>query len=75
MTIVDRDMLNEFLFTKIEARRILAIFDFNKTARVTHSEATLDILRPVIEDRIISRRPEVVWPTPCCDLTPLDYYL
>ena len=39
------------------------------------AEATLDILRPVFEDHIISRRADVVWPPQSCDLTPLDYYL
>jgi len=32
-------------------------------------------LRPDFEDRIISRRADVVWPPRSCDLTPLDYYL
>ena len=39
------------------------------------AEATLDVLRSVFEDRIISRRADVVWPPRSCDLTPLDYYL
>ena len=39
------------------------------------AEATLDVLRPVFEDRIISRRTDVVWPPRSCDLTPLGYYL
>ena len=38
-------------------------------------EATLDVLCPVFEDRIIRRRAGVVWPPRSCDLTPLDYYL
>ena len=38
-------------------------------------EATLDVLRPVFEDGIISRWADVVWPPRTCDLTPLDYYL
>ena len=42
---------------------------------VNTTEATLDVLRPVFEDRIISRRADVVWPPQRCDLTPLDYYL
>ena len=37
--------------------------------------ATLDVLRLVLEDRIISRRADFVWPPWSCDLTPLDYYL
>ena len=36
---------------------------------------TLDVLRPVFEDLIISRRADVVWLSRSCDLTPLDYYL
>ena len=39
------------------------------------AEATLHFLRPVFEDRIISRRADVVWPPRSCDLTPFDYYL
>ena len=39
------------------------------------AEATLNVLRPVFEDRIISRRGDVVWPPRSCDLTPLGYYL
>ena len=42
---------------------------------VLTAEATLDILRPVFEDRIISHRADDVWPPRSCDLTPLDYYL
>ena len=38
------------------------------------AEATLDVLRHVFEDRIISRRADVVWPPRCCDLTPFYYY-
>ena len=30
---------------------------------------------PVFEDRIISRRADIIWPPRSCDLTPLDYYL
>ena len=39
------------------------------------ANATLDVLRSVFEDRIISRRSDIVWPPRSCDLTPLDYYL
>ena len=64
-------MLNELLFTKIEEEDIGNIwFQQDGTA-----EATLDVLRPVFEDRIISRRADVVWPPRSCDLTSLDYYL
>ena len=54
-------MLNKFLFTKIEEEDI--------------GNICFDVLRPVFEDRIISRRVDVVWPPRSCDLTPLNYYL
>ena len=68
-------MLNEFLFTKIYEADIGIIW-FQQDGTTCHTaEATLDFLRPVFEDRIISRRANVVWPARSCDLTPLDYYL
>ena len=49
---------------------------FQQDGITCHSaEATLDVLRPVVEDRIISRRAAVVWSLRSCNLTPLDYYL
>ena len=38
-------------------------------------EATLDVLCPVFKEGIISSRADVVWPSRCCDLIPVDYYL
>ena len=68
-------MLNKFLFTKIEEEDIGNIW-FQQNGAMCHTaEATLDVLRPVFEDRIISRRAAVVCPPRSCDLTPLDYYL
>ena len=49
---------------------------FQLDAATCHTaEATLDVLHPVFEDRIISRRADVVWPPRNCDLTPLECYL
>ena len=68
-------MLREFLFRKIEEEGIGNIW-FQQVGAMRHTiEATLDVLRPVFEDRIISRRADVVWPPRSCDLIPLDYYL
>ena len=51
-----RVMLNEFLFTKIKEEDIGNIW-FQQDGATCHiAEATLDVLRPVFEDRIISRR-------------------
>ena len=70
-----RSMLNEFLFTKIEEEDIGNIWFQQDGATCHTAEATLNVLRPVFKDRIISRRPEVVWPPRHCDLASLDYYL
>ena len=49
---------------------------FQQDSATCHTaKATLDVLRPVFEDRIVSRRADVVWLPRSCDLTPLDYYL
>ena len=68
-------MLNGILFTKIKEEDIGNIWFQQDGAKCHTAETTLDVLRPVFEDRIISRRADVVWPPRCCDLTPLDYYL
>ena len=41
---------------------------------VVTAEATLDVLRPVFKDCIISRRADVAWPPRSIDLTPLGSY-
>ena len=49
---------------------------FQQDGATSHTaEATLEVFRPVFEDRIISRRADVVWPPRSCDLIPLGYYL
>ena len=68
-------MLTEFLFTKTEEEDIGNIWFQQDSATFHTAEATLDVLRPVFEDHIISRKADVVWPPRSCDLTPLDYYL
>ena len=68
-------MLNEFLIHKNEEKDIGNIWFQQDGATFHTAEATLDVLRHVFEDRIISRTADVVWPPRSCDLTPLDYYL
>ena len=64
-------MLNEFLFTITEEEDVGNIWVKQDGA----TEATLDGLRTVVEDRIINRKVYVVWPPRSCDLTPWGYYL
>ena len=55
-------MLKEFLFTKI-VEEDAGNISFQQDGAACHTaEATLDILRPVFEDRITSRRADVIWP-------------
>ena len=65
-----RTMLNEFLFTKIEEKNIVNIWFQQDGATCHTAEATLDVLRPVFKDRIISRRADVVWPPRKISVTP-----
>ena len=64
-------MLTEFLFTNIEEEDIGNISFQQNAAKCHTAEATLDVLRPVFENR----RTDVVWPPRSCDLTALYYYL
>ena len=55
-------MLNEFLFTKIEEEDIGNIWFQQDGATCHTAKAKRDVLRSLIEDRIISQRADVVWP-------------
>ena len=55
-----RDILNEFLFTKIEEEDIGNTLFQQDGATCHTAKAILDVLRPVLEDRIISYRADVV---------------
>ena len=72
---VKRGRYCQFLFTKIEEENTAHILFQQDGATCHTAEATLDVLRPVFQDRIISRTADVVWPPRSCYLTPLDYYL
>ena len=66
-----RAMLDVFFYTKIKEGDIGNIWFQYDGATCHTAEATLDVLRPVFEDRTA----DVVWPPRSCDLTTLDYYL
>ena len=63
------------IWTNFEEEDIGNIWFQQDGATCHTAEATIDILRSVFEDSIISCRADVVWPNQSCDLTPLDYYL
>ncbi|GFT75823.1 uncharacterized protein TNCV_851291 [Trichonephila clavipes] len=48
----------------------------NKTTHTCNTaRATIDLLKDMFDDRLISRFGAVNWPPRSCDLTPLDYFL
>ena len=58
------------MFTKTEEEDIGKIWFQQDGAKCHTAETTLDVLRPVFEYRIISRRADVVWPPISRDLIP-----
>lgn len=70
-----RAMLCEYLFTTIEDEDLGDIWIQQDGATCHTANVTIDLLRTVFGNRIISRNSDVVWPSRSCDLTPLDYYL
>lgn len=64
-----------FLSTKIVEEDIVNIWFQQECGTYHTAEATLDVLCPVFEVRIISRRANIGWSYRTCDLTTLDYYL
>ena len=70
-----RAMLNELLFPKIEEHDIDDIWFQQDEVTCHTANLTIDLLRTVFENRLISRNSDVNWPPRSCDLTPLDYFL
>ena len=64
--------LTNFCFAKIEEEDIGNIWFHQDGATCNTDEAILDVLRPVFEDHIISRKTDIVWTPRSCDLTPSD---
>ena len=62
--------IERIFFTKIEEEDILNNWFQQDVVTCHTAEATLVVLLTVFEDRIISRRADVVWPARSCELTP-----
>ena len=60
-------MLNEFLFPKIEEDVMDDIWFQQDGATCHTADVTIDLLRTVFENRIISRNSDVNWPPRSCD--------
>uniref|UniRef100_A0A0K2T7K4 Putative LOC100569746 [Acyrthosiphon pisum] n=1 Tax=Lepeophtheirus salmonis TaxID=72036 RepID=A0A0K2T7K4_LEPSM len=68
-------MLEDFLFPQMEKEDINDIW-FQQDGVTCHTaNVTVDLLRTVFDNLIISRNGNVNWPPRSCDLTPLYYFL
>ena len=70
-----RAMLTDCFFEEIKAEDLDDIWFQQDGATCHTANATIDLLRPIFGNRIISRNGDVTWPPRSCDLTPLDYYV
>ena len=70
-----RAILNGFLFPKVEEDDIEDIWFQQDGATCHTANVTIDLLRTVFENRIISRNSDANWPPQRCDLTSLEYVL
>ena len=70
-----RAILNEFLFPKIDEDDMDDIWYEQDGATCHTTNLTIDLLRTVFGNQIISRNSNVDWPPQSCDLTALDYFL
>lgn len=70
-----RAMLSDFFFEQIEEEDLDDIWFQQDGATCHTANATINVLRPTFQNRIISKNGDVNWPPRSCDLTPLDYFL
>ena len=64
-----------YLFSKIKEDQMDDIW-FEQVGATCHTvNVTIDLLRTISEDRIITRNSDVNWPPRSCDLTSLNYFL
>ena len=65
----------KFLFKKIKEDDMDSIWLQHNGATCHTANVTINLLRIVCENQIISRNSDVNWPPRSCELTPLDYVL
>ncbi|GFU75318.1 transposable element Tc3 transposase [Trichonephila clavipes] len=68
-------MITNFFIPEMNNHDVLELW-FQKDGAICHTaRATIDFLKDMFGDRLISRLGPVNWPPRSCDLTPLDYFL
>ncbi|GFW61097.1 uncharacterized protein TNCV_4873071 [Trichonephila clavipes] len=68
-------MITNFFIPELNNQDVQELW-FQQDGETCHTaRATIDLLKDMFGDRLISRFGPVNWPPRSCDLTPLDYFL
>ncbi|GFV04348.1 uncharacterized protein TNCV_919691 [Trichonephila clavipes] len=70
-----RAMITNFFIPKLNNHDVQELWFQQDGATCHTARATIDLLKDMFGDRLISRFGPVNWPPRSCDLTPLDYFL
>ncbi|GFU01006.1 transposable element Tc3 transposase [Trichonephila clavipes] len=68
-------MIANFFILELNNRDVQELWSQQDGATCHTARATIDLLKDMFSDRLISRFGLVNWPPRSCDLTPLDYFL
>ncbi|GFV83347.1 transposable element Tc3 transposase [Trichonephila clavipes] len=68
-------MITNFFIPELNNQDVQALWFQQDDATCHTARATIDLLKDMFGDRLISRFRPVNWPPRSCDLTPLDYFL
>ncbi|GFV89847.1 putative transposable element [Trichonephila clavipes] len=70
-----RAMITNFFIPELNKHDAQELWFQQDGATCHTASATIDLLKDMFGDRLISRFGPVNWPPRSCDLTPLDYFL
>ncbi|GFV12211.1 putative transposable element [Trichonephila clavipes] len=70
-----RAIITNFLIPEFNNHDVQELWFQQDGATCHTARATIDLLKGMFGDRLISRFGHVNWPPRSCDLTPLDYFL
>ncbi|GFX60215.1 uncharacterized protein TNCV_4533751 [Trichonephila clavipes] len=68
-------MITNFFIPELNNHDIQELWFQQDGATCHTARATIDLLKDMFGDRLISRFEPLNWPPRSCDLTPLDYFL
>ncbi|GFV93318.1 DUF4817 domain-containing protein [Trichonephila clavipes] len=68
-------MITNFFIPELNNHDVQELWFQQDGATCHTARATIDLLKDMFGDRLISRFGPVNWPLRSCDLTPLDYFL